>query len=120
MYDGPRTLAVVGTYACHQLRMSAVFVSSLSTPAVSCANSSFGCEAMVEDIQTKAWLQVLSRSVVATAVAQEILRLRLPARSMFRCAARSTSVGGVAVPAGTNIVLNIAAVRLFTTCMWSS
>lgn len=58
------------------------------------------------------FVQVLSRSAVATGVAQEVLRLLVPVRSVFRRAACNTAVGGVAVPAGTNCIINLSEVRL--------
>eukprot|EP00892_Ulva_mutabilis_P000148 jgi/Ulvmu1/10133/UM006_0087.1 len=51
--------------------------------------------------------KALSRSPIAAAVAQEVLRLKLPVRSAFRCAVRDTTAAGVRVPRGTSLVLNL-------------
>ena len=61
-----------------------------------------------------ACVQVLSRSNVATALALEILRLMVPVAAVFRRAARDTTVQGIAVPKGTNVM-----VSLRTVCMTS-
>lgn len=58
-------------------------------------------------------MQVLSRSAVATAVMQECMRLTPPVRLIQRQATEDAVVGGVRVPAGTNVALAIGAVRPF-------
>jgi cytochrome P450 len=52
-------------------------------------------------------LQVISRSAVAMAFAQEVLRHRSPVFFIYRCALdlSSFNVGDIAVPAGTSIAL---------------
>jgi hypothetical protein len=57
-------------------------------------------------------VQVLSRSAVATAVAQEVLRLKTPAITIFRDALEAIVVGDIEVPKGTGIMLAAGLVRL--------
>lgn len=54
---------------------------------------------------------MLSRSAVAAAIAQEILRVKAPVASVFRKAARDTAVQGIRIPKGTGVVVNLRTVR---------
>ena len=56
-------------------------------------------------------LQVLSRSNVAMAIAQESNRIRPSVKLVHRKANQDTTVGNMQVPAGTKIAVSIAAVR---------
>ena len=57
-------------------------------------------------------LQVLSRSNVASAMAIEIMRLNVPVAAVFRRAARDTTTGGVFIPEGGNVIINVRKVRI--------
>ena len=63
-------------------------------------------------LTSEACLQVLSRSSVATALALEILRLKAPVPSVFRKAARDTTVQGIEVPKGTSVMISMRVVRM--------
>lgn len=58
-----------------------------------------------------ALVQVLSRSAVANAIAQELLRVKVPVRSAFRTAQRDQTVNGMRIPDGTRIVASLQIVR---------
>ena len=57
------------------------------------------------------WLQVVSRSNIAVACAQEAMRLKPPLKLLFRTADEDTSCGDVAVPKGTTVALAIRQVN---------
>lgn len=59
-------------------------------------------------------VQVLSRCSVASAIALEIMRRDMPVGSVFRVAARDTTVAGVALPKGSKVVVNLPKVRMTT------
>ena len=61
--------------------------------------------------QKRGWLQVVLRSAIATAVAEEALRLKPPAKLVFRKAVRDTKLAGIRVPAGTSVMCHIVQVR---------
>lgn len=58
--------------------------------------------------------QVVSRSAVATAVAEEALRLKPPAKLVFRKAVRDTHLAGLQVPAGTSVMCHIVQAAIDT------
>jgi cytochrome P450 len=57
------------------------------------------------------WLQVLSRSAVATAVVQELLRLEPSVKLIFRKALEDVVLGDVFLPNGTSAVFSMREVR---------
>lgn len=61
-------------------------------------------------------MQVVSRSNVAWACAQEALRLKPPVKLYFRTTQKDTVVGDVAVPAGTTISLCVRQVCYHFCC----
>ena len=61
-------------------------------------------------------MQVLARSVVATAVSQEILRLADALIWQQRTAERDTVIGDIEVPAGTNVWLSVKQARVLSLC----
>jgi cytochrome P450 len=56
-------------------------------------------------------MQVLTKSAVAMAVAQEVLRLTPPVRVIYRRATEDIVLGDIAVPAGTKILMAPRKVR---------
>ena len=61
-------------------------------------------------VRLRGGLQVVSKSAVATAVAEEALRLKPPAKLVFRKAVRDTALAGIRVPAGTSVMCHIVQV----------
>jgi cytochrome P450 len=49
--------------------------------------------------------QVLTKSAVAMAVAQEVLRITPPVRVLYRRTTEDIVLGDIAVPAGTDIMM---------------
>jgi hypothetical protein len=56
-------------------------------------------------------VQVLTKSAVAMAVAQEVLRITPPVRVLYRRATEDIVLGDIAVPAGTDIMMAPRKVR---------
>jgi hypothetical protein len=54
---------------------------------------------------------VLSKSAVAVAFAQEMLRLRPAVKFLFRRAMADVTIGDVAIPAGTQVAVSVRQVR---------
>jgi Cytochrome P450 len=56
-------------------------------------------------------LQVISRSAVATAITEEVLRLKPAGKLLFRRARKDTHLAGYRVPEGQSICLYVGLVR---------
>lgn len=98
----PFLLPLVPPAACEALRRRQVPQGATSAQLVGCRLS---------PAPTSPCVQVISRSNVAMAVAQECVRLKPPAKLIFRRATTDTHLAGYHVPAGTAVCCYIAEVR---------